>query len=300
MITKEVKLVEKSFSKKTKEALCRQIVSQSCCCEAELMGILMFAGKFKGSQVRVSLESLDSIMRFQLLLKKCLDADTKIESMKNSFFCVLSDKKVLKRIVEYENQTVACGETFIKNECCRGAFLRGAFLGGGTVSDPKKNYNMEFAIHSKKIHDEFKTFLQNMGLGFRSVKKKNTYVLYTKNSEIICDALAHMGAFSSQMEILNIKIEREVRSDITRVSNSETANMDKVMEASGKHIVAIKKLSENVGLDSLPDELREVAVLRLENEDLSLEQLGKKLIPPLSKSGVNHRLKKILDIAEKL
>lgn len=291
--------MEKSFSKRTKEMLCRQELSENCCCEAELMGIIMFSGKFKGSQVRVAFDSIDAASRFNHLLKKCLDVEVKTESLKSSFFCVLSDKKVLSRIVEHETSSKSLTDVLVKNECCRGAFLRGAFLGGGTVTDPKKNYNMEFVVHSKKIHDEFMLLLQEMGLGFRSIVKKNSYVLYTKNSEIICDALAYMGAFGAQMEMLNVKIEREVRSDITRASNGETANMDKVMEASGRHIAAIKKLSETMGLENLPDELKEIAMLRAEYEDLSLEQLGKKLLPPLSKSGVNHRLKKLLELAEK-
>ncbi|MBQ7959869.1 MAG: DNA-binding protein WhiA [Clostridia bacterium] len=290
--------MEKSFSKKTKELLCKQEINDICCCEAEMMGIIMFAGRFRGSQVRVSFDSIDAVSRFRTLLKICLDVDVEAERLKSSYFCVLSDKRVLSKIVEYETSSKGLEDGLVKNNCCRGAFLRGAFLGGGTVTDPKKNYNMEFASHSKKIHDEFKTLLQKMDLGFRSVIKKNTFVLYTKNSDIICDALAYMGAFSAQMEMLNVKIEREVRSDITRASNGETANMDKVMEASGRHIAAIKKLSETTGLDNLPDELREIAILRVEYEDLSLDQLGKKLVPPLSKSGVNHRLKKLLELAD--
>jgi len=155
-------------------------------------------------------------------------------------------------------------------------------------------------IISKKIHDQFKKLLREMGLALNTLVKKNSFVLYTKNSDIICDALAYMGAFGPQMEILNIKIEREVRSNLTRTSNGETANMDKVIEASSRHITAITKIEDRIGLDNLPDELREIAVMRKENKDLSLVELGKRFTPPLSKSGVNHRLKKLLDIAEKL
>lgn len=290
----------KSFSKRTKEMLTRLEPGEHCCCEAEMMGILMFAGRLKGSAVRVTLDCRHSIMRFAQLLESCLGVEIEIESLKSSFFCTLSDKRVLQKIVEYELSTDSIAESLIKSDCCRAAFLRGAFLGGGTVTDPNKTYNMEFATYSKKIHDEFKAILQKMNLGFRSIIKKNSFVLYTKNSDIICDALAYMGAFSAQMEMLNVKIEREVRSEITRASNSETANMDKVIEASSRHVSAIEKIREVSGLDSLPDELRELAVLRIEFKHLSLDQLGKKLTPPLSKSGVNHRLKKLLEIAEKL
>lgn len=290
----------KSFSKMTKEALCRTDCGELCCCEAEMMGILMFAGKFKGNQVRVSLESREAIERFGMLVKKCLDVDIVIECLKSSFFCILNDKRILSKIIEYESSTLEISETIAKSECCRGAFLRGAYLGGGTMTDPQKTYNMEMVTYSKKIHDQFKKLLQEMGLALNSLVKKNSFVLYTKNSDIICDALAYMGAFGSQMEILNIKIEREVRSNLTRTSNGETANMDKVIEASSRHMTAIAKIEDRMGIDNLPDELREIAVLRKENKDLSLVELGKRFTPPLSKSGVNHRLKKILDIAEKL
>ncbi|MBQ9758037.1 MAG: DNA-binding protein WhiA [Clostridia bacterium] len=290
----------KSFSQRTKEMLARLEIGDDCCCEAEMMGILMFAGKFKGLEIRVSLESLDAIERLAALVKRCLDVDVQIKSLRSSYFCVLSDKKVLHKILEYEKLKSGFSQKLIKNECCSAAFLRGSFLGGGTMTDPNKNYNMEFTVYSPQIHNEFKKLLENMGLGFRSIEKRNGFVLYTKNSDIICDALAHMGAFSAQMEILNVKIEKEVRSDITRTSNGETANMDKVMEASSRHIRAIDDIEKIMGIDNLPDDLKEVAHLRRDHKDLSLEQLGKKLVPPLSKSGVNHRLRRILEIAENL
>ena len=290
----------KTFSQRTKEMLSKLEIETSCCCEAEMMGILMFAGKFRGTEIRVSLESLDAIKRFAELLKFCLGTEVQIKSLRSSYFCVLSDKKVLQKILEYENQKSGFSQSLIKNECCSAAFLRGAFLGGGTMTDPNKNYNMEFKMYSTYIHSEFKKLLENMGLGFRTIKKNNGFVLYTKNSDIICDALAHLGAFSAQMEILNVKIEKEVRSEITRTSNGETANMDKVMEASSRHLMAIDDIEKIMGIDNLPDDLKEVAVLRRDFKDLSLEQLGKKMVPPMSKSGVNHRLKRILDIAENL
>ncbi len=290
----------KSFSKRTKEMLCKQELGSVCCMEAEMMGILIFAGKFKNSQVRVVLESREAVERFLLLLHKCLGVKAEIQCLKSSYFCQLTDKRVLSKIVDYEFSSKNIKDCFIKSDCCRGAFLRGAFLGGGALTDPHKTYNIEFSAHSLRIHDEFKQLLQEMGLGYRSISKKNSYVLYSKNSDIICDSLAYMGAYGTQMEILNLKIEREVRSEIIRTSNGETANMDKVMEASSRHISAIGKIYDTIGFDGLSDELRELAILRMEFKDLSLDQLGKKLTPPLSKSGVNHRLKKLLEIAEKL
>lgn len=290
----------KSFSQKTKEYLCKQEIGDFCCCEAEMMGILMFAGRFKGTEVRVSLENREAVERFCSLAEKCLGVLVDVQTQKNSFFCTLTDKVFIKKIMEYEGAKDGLTENITNNECCRDAYLKGAFLGGGMVVDPNKNYNMEFATPSKKIHDGFKSLLDFMGLPFRTVEKKNSYILYTKNSDIICDTLAHMGAFSSQMEVLNVKIEREVRNDIIRTSNGETANMDKVITAAIRQIRAIEKIDEIIGIDNIDEELREVAVLRRDHKDLSLEQLGKQLTPPLSKSGVNHRIKRILAMAEDL
>lgn len=290
----------KSFSQKTKEYLCRQEAENVCCCEAEMMGILMFAGRFRGTEVRVALENRESIERFAALANLCLGVTVEVETAKSSYFCVLTDKRFFEIIIEYEKSKDGIRDEVMNSKCCRDAFLRGAFLGGGTIVDPNKNYNMEFVTPSKRVCVGFKKLLDSMNLGFRTVEKKSAFVLYSKNSDIICDALAHMGAFSSQMEILNVKIEREVRNDITRTSNGETANMDKVITAAIRQIRAIEKIDEKIGLDNLDEDLREVAILRRDNKDLSLDQLGKQLKPPLSKSGVNHRLKKILDIAEDL
>ena len=290
----------KSFSQKTKEGLCKIDFGSLCCCEAEMMGIIMFAGRFKGSEIRVSLENAQAIKRFAELTRVCVGVSTEVHTLKNSYYSTLNDKRILTMIVEYETAKNGFAEIVAREECCRDAFLRGAFLGGGSIVDPNKNYNMEFATYSRQIAEGFKTLLDDMGLMFRVHKKRSSYVLYTKNSDTVCDALAHMGAFSSQMEVLNVKIEREVRNDITRTSNGETANMDKVITAAIKQIRAIEKIEKVLGIDNLEEELREVAILRRDNKDLSLDQLGKKLNPPLSKSGVNHRIKKILAIAEEL
>ena len=137
-----------------------------------------------------------------------------------------------------------------------------------------------------------------MGLEFKSANRRSSFVLYSKQSDTICDVLTIVGAHSAQMEVLNVKIEREMRNDWNRVANSENANFDKVVVAAVRQIKAIDKIESTIGIDSLPEELQQVARLRLENKDLSLDALGKKLNPPLSKSGVNHRIKKILEIAE--
>lgn len=185
-------------------------------------------------------------------------------------------------------------ESLVAQDCCRRAFLKGAFLSGGTVIDPRKNYNLELVTSYPKLHEGMQKLLKDIGFAFKSVMRKNKYVLYLKNSEAISDFLSYMGAFQAQMELLNIKIEKEIRNDFNRAANGETANIEKTINAAISQIQAIVKLDETVGLDNIPEDLREVALLRLKHKDLSLSELGKLLQPPLSKSGVNHRMKKLM------
>ncbi len=296
----------KSFSQKTKEAICKIEPGKICCSMSEFFGILMFSGKYQHNEIKVSAEIKATIERFVILLKKCFGYALEIEENKNTFSCVISDERVLKKIhscffsIEGGEYILKDIKKVIKNECCRGAFLRGAFLGGGIIVDPNKNYNMEFIIASPEKAADFSNFLAEISLDFKRAERKGKNVLYVKNSNVICDALTYMGAFGVQMEILNIKIEKELRNDLNRTANGETANMDKVITAAIAQIRAIEKIEKTIGLESLSDELCEVALLRKKNKDLSLEQLGKMLYPGLSKSGVNHRLKKIISIAEKL
>lgn len=296
----------KSFSQKTKECMGKAELGKLCCCMSEIFGILMFSAKIKDNEIRVSSETRITIERFVMLAKKCFGYNVNIEEYKNTFFCIISDDKVLKRIyscfyqIENGEHIIKDIKQIAKNECCWGAFLRGAFLGGGTIVDPNKNYNMEFTTASQKNAVDFNSFLSEIMLDFKRTERKGKHVLYVKNSNVICDALTYMGAFGVQMEILNIKIEKELRNDMNRTANGETANMDKVITAAIAQIRAIEKIERTIGIESLSDELREVAVLRKNNKHLSLEELGKMIYPRLSKSGVNHRLKRIMNIADKL
>ena len=232
--------------------------------------------------------------KFVMLSKSCFGKSFDIQQGKGNYFCIVSEKEIIDKF------SFDISNEIVDRECCRTAFLRGAFLGGGTIVDPNKNYNLEFLLPNEKLCSEFIEVLESLELSFKKTVRKGSLVVYVKNSETIGDALAYMGAFSSQMELLNVKIEKEIRNDMNRAANSETANMDKILTASAKQIKAIQKIETNIGLDNISDELREVAVLRNKYKDISLEVLGKMLTPPLSKSGVNHRIKKILSIAESI
>ncbi|MBQ2932942.1 MAG: DNA-binding protein WhiA [Clostridia bacterium] len=288
----------KSFSLKTKESICKTFPNKSCCIDAEIMGVLLFAGRIDNGGIRVSSESAEILKHFAVLVKRSTGSPVEVKSAKNGYFCVLPHKKLIDMIIRYESSTEKLSDLFANNDCCKNALLKGAVLGGGVLIDPKKNYNMEFITSSPNVVRDFGELLAEMGFEFKSAKRKSSLVLYSKQSDTICDLLTSIGAYAAQMEILNVKIEREMRNDWNRVANSENANFDKVITAAIRQIQAIEKIEKTIGLDSLPDELRAVAVLRKENKDLSLEALGEKMVPRLTKSGVNHRIKKILDIAE--
>ncbi len=289
----------KSFSQRTKEYLLTVEADEKCCCFAELAGIALFAGRTRNGELHILSELEGTIKKAVKLSKLCFGKSFEMHKGKGSFYCVITDIKIFDSFYE-KSSYVDFWQGISEKECCRVAFLRGAFLGGGTVVDPNKNYNMEFSISDSEVCEEFVKMLDAMGLGFKKTLRNGNLVLYTKNSETIGDALAYMGAFSAQMELLNIKIEKEIRNDMNRAANGETANMDKILTASAQQITAIQKIESCIGLDNIPDELREVAFLRNKYKDISLERLGKMLTPPLSKSGVNHRIKKIMSIAENI
>lgn len=290
----------KSFSQKTKESLCKlNPPGKSCCINAEMMGILIFAGRIKNGELRVVSESFEVMKRFAVLVKRSCGEAIRVMESGNNFYCAITNKKIIDAVLDYESGNTSIWKLFASNECCCSAFLRGAFWGGGLIVDPQKTYNMEFVTTDERIFGEMQEFLNKLELDFKATKRKSSFVLYSKNTDTICDALAYVGAVSAQMQIINLKIERELRNDINRTNNGELANMDKVINAAGRQIAAINKIEATIGINNLPEDLQEVAFARLRNKDLSLDALGKTLTPPLTKSGVNHRIKRIIEIAEK-
>ena len=173
------------------------------------------------------------------------------------------------------------------------AYLRGAFLGGGSINDPEKNYHMEFVSNSEDYAFELSDMINSMGFSSKIVTRKNYYVVYLKESEQISDLLTFIGAHKAMLSLQNIKIMKEMRNNVNRIVNCETANLSKTVDAAVKQVENILIIQKTIGIKKLPDNLQEIALLRLENEDISLKELGEMLNPPLGKSGVNHRFKKI-------
>lgn len=188
----------------------------------------------------------------------------------------------------------------IKDRCCKKAFLRGAFLGAGTISHPEKSYHMEIVCRNETLSDNIKRLINSFGMSSKVTLRRKNYVVYLKESEQISDFLALLGASKHVMELENIKIVKELRNKTNRIVNCESANLDKTINSAARQIETIRFIQSETGLDNLPDRLKEIALLRLDHPESSLTELGQMLQPQLKKSGVNHRFRKIEEIADKL
>lgn len=298
----------KSFSRRVKEEIYRTEVVDRCCIKARFSGLILFgANIISKNEIKFVTDNQDVMGSFVELSRLLgIEADVKQLSDKNfKYTASISDNvKIAQLLYDLDLLNSLTGDvnyhvssSIVKRPCCKREFLRGAFLGAGTVSDPMKNYNFEIVTSKFLLCDELINLFMEMDFKFHRIERKNKYVAYVKNSEIIADILSFLGAYKSQMELINIKIEKEIRNDVNRSANGETSNLSRTINASVEQICAIQKIQKMTGLDSLPDDLREIAILRLENPDLSLTELGGLLNPPLTKSGVNHRMKKILAFA---
>lgn len=188
----------------------------------------------------------------------------------------------------------------VKDEECKRLFIRGAFLGGGSVSNPEKTYHLEFVTHNEEYSEDLCKIINSFSLKSKIIQRKSSFVVYIKEGEQIVDLLNIIGAHSSLLEFENVRIMKEMRNNINRLVNCETANLSKTVNASVRQVESIKLIQREIGLARLPDNLREIAEIRLNFPDESLKELGQMLNTPVGKSGVNHRLRKIEKIAEEL
>lgn len=199
-----------------------------------------------------------------------------------------------------EIQPVFVHPLLIQKECCKRAFIRGAFLAAGSVSDPSKFYHFEVVCAHEEAANQLKDMLLFFHLDAKVIARKKNFVVYLKEGSHITDCLNVMGAYVSQMNLYNVMILKGISNDVNRKVNCETANLNKTIEAAVKQIRDIEYIRDTIGLEALNDGLRQTAYLRLENADMNLKDIGERLDPPVGKSGVNHRLRKLGRIADDL
>lgn len=300
-----------SFASQAKNAICKTQASTWCCRRSELCALVCFAGDVSsGGALKIRIENENVAAQICILLSDILgmnDIHFSRPAAQGGWYTL-----VLSRPEELDNLADGLGllhdgtftlypnEDITDFDCCKLSFIRGAFLGGGSIIAPEKNYHMEFVTRRARLADKLTELLEFYGVNARLTVRKNHFVVYLKESDAIAELLGILGAGGAMMELYNVKIERELRNAVNRQVNCDSANMDKTIAAASRQLQAIKKIQNSVSLDALPDTLKEMARLRVENPELPLGELGKLANPPIGKSGVNHRLGRIIEFAETL
>ena len=312
---------ELTFSGKVKEELSRIWKDSKHCQIAEIAAILSMCGKVsidsrERYSVKVRTENVSVARKYFTLLKKAFNIDTETFVSRNKNTGKITYTVIVKRHEEamkilQESQLIdengeVCEEfspdknEIVYKSCCKRAFLRGAFLASGSMSHPEKSYHIEFVCAIQKKAGQIRALINSFGLEAKVILRKNSYVVYLKEGAQIVDLLNIMEASVALMEMENVRILKEMRNSVNRQVNCETANINKTVSASMKQVADIQYIQDMIGLNELPENLREIAKIRVAHPNASLKELGDLLTEPLGKSGVNHRLRKLGEIAEEL
>lgn len=270
---------------------------------AELMGTLLYANTFTADCIRIVTESAEFARRLPYLLRKA--SATKFDVLPEAgvagklTLCVTDPAKIAHIFARcgFSAETSVSLHVnlgLLENDCCRRAFLRGAFLAGGSVTDPEKRYHLELSTTHLKVSRETELLLDELALKPKATERKGSSVLYFKQSEAIEDFLTLIGAPVSAMAVMSAKIEKDWRNDANRKTNCDAANVDKAVAAAQEQLAALRRLEERGQFDTLPEKLRQTAELRRAHPEVTLQELAELHEPPLTKSAVNHRLRKLL------
>ena len=293
-----------SFSSEVKEEISKITnLANKQSVKFELLGYLASSNvTIEKNKLKFSTESEYNINRFSKLLNNLLYTNYQIEVI-GKLFCITVNRPESEEVT-YEETAIILNEYKIKEqlknqELLEKAFIRGAFLGGGSINNPQNTYHLEILLSSSKNVKLILEILEKYNILFKNIEKKKGYAIYTKDGDEISKFLALIGANSAVLKFEDIRVYRDMRNNVNRKVNCETANLNKTINAAVKQIEAIKLLQKNGELKKLSKQLQEIAEVRLKNPDASLIELGKMLSKPIGKSGVNHRLKTIEEMAEK-
>lgn len=297
-----------SFSSEVKQELLKQYSKARHCQLAELAAIVAMEGHIdENGSLYIYTDNSAVLEKYTMLIKKLFQLDVTRALTKEVTEKILTALKLTENLAiasllesEYSLQGVAVNGLLLQNTCCKRAFLRGVFLASGSISDPRKSYHFEIVCHTKAQAEQIKEILEFFEGEPKIVRRNQRYVLYLKEGSQIVDSLNVMEAYVSLMNLENIRIEKEMRNSINRQVNCETANINKTVTAAVRQIQDIELIRDTGGLERLPENLYEMAVCRLENPDTPLKDLGQLLDPPVGKSGVNHRLRKLSQLADQL
>ena len=297
-----------SFSAAAKAEICKIIPGRECCAVAECFGILLFSNTFTTDSIKIITESREFAMILPKLFKRAFninfDMFPSMESPGKLIFQILDPEKI-ELIMETfgfgveDTLSLHVNLPLLEEDCCRTSFLRGAFLAGGSVTDPEKGYHMEITTTHQSVARESYVLMQEIA-GFypKTAKRAGTQVLYVKNSDQVADFLAFLGAPVAAMGIMETRLEKELNNKVNRRCNCDDANTSKVVEAAQEQITAIRILRERGVLDNLPGKLKQAALAREAHPSSSLSELAGMMDPPITKPAMNHRLKKLMEMAK--
>lgn len=294
-----------SFSSQVKDELCVP-TADPCCEKAQTYGLLQAARAFSAEAVTLQTEHAPTAERYaQFLRRVCGVTPHKNERPDGSFLLTVPDAADRLRVLTvfgHETASVALRLNRSNLECehCAAAYLAGVFLSCGAVTNPQTDYHLEFQLSHYNLCRDILVLLKESGLQPKYMNRKGTHVIYFKESEQIEDCLTFMGATNASLELMGVKMIKDIRNNVNRAANCEAANIDKIVAASARQRESIQRLVKAGRLETLPPELRELASLRLEYPELSLRELGERLSTPLGRSGVNHRLQRIQQLADEL
>jgi len=311
-----------TFSSLTKNEISKIVITNKCCQLALLSALIKMTGTVQIHGVNkigimLSTENASIARMLFSLLKSCFEINTRVVVRKNKHLKknnnytlyidsdmgsheILKAAGILQESEKGLKLNYKLPHYLIKKTCCRKAYLRGTFLGGGSISDPEKTYHLELVTNNEDYAEDIKELLNHYELGAKVVVRKGNYVVYIKEGEHIVNFLNIIGAHNALMKLENVRIVKEMRNNVNRIVNCETANLDKTLNAALRQLKNIEYIKNTIGLDKLPAGLAEIAELRLEYKEASLKELGEMMNPVVGKSGVNHRLRKLDQIAENL
>lgn len=306
-----------SFSGMVKDELSKQAGAARHCRIAEISALLNFGGRItEAGHLKLQMENDAVIRKYFTLLRKTFNIEAEISIRESSpqkkgqvYYVELSDEKQIEEVLQgtkllvdrTDGGTLFPGNGLITQQnCCKRAFIRGAFLASGSISDPRKGYHFEIVCSQERKAQQLQDIIRSFQIDAKIVQRKKSYVVYAKEGDQIVDMLALMEANVALMNLENIRILKEMRNTVNRKVNCETANINKTVSAAVKQVEDIKLIARTTGFQNLNEGLAEIAELRLQYPEATLKELGIMLNPQVGKSGVNHRLRKLSKIADDL
>ena len=299
-----------SFSANAKTEVCKAFPQKNCCALAECFGVLLFCNSFGADGIRIITESREFAEILPKLFRKAFSLNFDIlpeqDATGKLVFQITRRESVEKIMAAYgfdSKDTLALHVNLpvVEEECCKSAFLRGAFLAGGSVTDPEKGYHMELATTHASVSRETYTLMQEtIGFAPKSARRGGGHILYLKQSDMISDFLTFLGAPVAAMGIMEARLEKELNNKVNRRCNCDEANTSKVVEAAQEQLAVIRILKEQGKLAHLPQKLQQAAKAREENPSASLTELAAMMEPPITKPAMNHRLKKLVEAAKEV